>query len=63
MQIGFYLRRGATTFWCTASPTINKPKMITKSVAFNVGFFIFKILKLIISSLKFSYQLKHTNSF
>jgi hypothetical protein len=44
MQIAYYLRRGATTFWCTTAPTINNAKMITKSVVFNVGFPIFKIL-------------------
>lgn len=43
MQIGYYLSLGATTFWCTIAPTINKPKMIAKSAGLNVVF-IFKIL-------------------
>lgn len=51
MQIAYYLRRGATTFWCTTAPTINNAKMITKSVVFNVGFPIVKIFNLSINFL------------
>lgn len=45
MQIAYYFKRGATTFWCTTAPTINNAKMITKSVVFNVGFPIVKFFK------------------
>lgn len=46
MQIAYYFKRGATTFWCTTAPTINNAKMITKSVVFNVGFPIVKFFKI-----------------
>ena len=62
MQIAYYLSFGATTFWCTTAPTINNAKMITKSVAFNVGFPIVKFFNFSINFLfKFNDTMHNEN--